>query len=303
MDRLQSLAVFQRVCEAQSFTKAAASLNLPRSTVTQAVQRLESQLRVPLLVRTTRQVNLTREGEALLAKARQLLADWDELEALFQPQAQPGGILRIDLPSRLARLVVIPALPGFHDAYPQIQLHIGISDKPIDLVQEGVDAVLRAGPLQDSNLVARRLGEIPLVTVASPGYLARFGTPQHPEQLDGHQMVGYASPSSGRIDPFEYHDGSQYCHRMLPHPITTNGADAYMAAALAGLGLAQCPSYDARRHLVSGHLQELLAAYPPKPMPLAILFPQRGQLSRRVQLFADWLAGQLRAQAVTQVQK
>lgn len=298
MDRLRTLAIFQRVSESRSFTQAAASLNLPRSTVTQAIQRLEGQIQTQLLLRTTRQVSLTNEGELFLAKARQLLAEWDELENLFGLTESVGGLLRIDLPSRLARLVVVPALSDFHQRYPDIQLHLSISDRPIDLVKEGVDAVLRAGELQDSSLIAKRLGKMPLVTLASPAYLAQFGTPQHPKALDGQQMVGYALPSSGRIEALEFKINGKYEEVMLAHPLVTNGADAYMAAALAGFGLVQAPLYDVKAQIQNGQLTEVLADFPPNAMPLAILYPQKRHHSSRVKHFVDWLAALLQASKV-----
>lgn len=290
MDRLRTLAIFQRVSESRSFTQAAASLNLPRSTVTQAIQRLEQQMQTQLLVRTTRQVSLTNEGELFLSKARQLLAEWDELESLFNPQQEASGPLRVDLPSRLARLVVIPALADFHRRYPEIELHLSITDKPIDLIKEGVDAVLRAGELQDSTLIAKRLGKMPQITVASPEYLERFGTPSHPDDLAEHRMIGFALPSNGRIEPLEFYLNGSYQQHSLAHPLVTNGADAYMAAALAGFGLVQAPRYDVEHQLASGELVEVLAEYPPESLPLAVLYPWTRHHSRRVKYFIDWLA-------------
>ncbi|EKE69879.1 LysR family transcriptional regulator [Gallaecimonas xiamenensis] len=290
MDRFRTLGIFLRVCEARSFTQAASSLNLPRSTVTQAVQRLEAQLKTQLLVRTTRQVSLTPEGETFVDKARQLLADWDELEGLFLPNKAPSGVLRINLPTRLARLVVIPHLADFHQRYPKIALQLTIADQPIDPVKEGVDAVLRAGPLKDSNLRARNLGQMPQATLASPGYLARFGTPLDLDQLAGHRMVAYALPSSGRIEPLDFTLAGQCQTRMLPFDLSTNGADAYVAAGLAGFGLIQGPRYDLEEQVAKGLLVEVLPKTPPPPMALALLYPANRHPSQRLRCFSDWLA-------------
>lgn len=295
MDRLRTLAIFLRVCDARSFTRAASSLNLPRSTVTQAVQRLENQLKVQLLVRTTRQVSLTQEGEAFSHKARQLVADWEELETLFLPGRPPGGTLHLNLPTRLARLVVVPKLAQFQQRYPGITLQLSIADQPIDLVKDGVDAVLRAGPLKDSSLIAKPLGQMPQATLASPSYLARHGIPEHPAELTRHRMVAFALPSNGRIEPLEFMVEGSYQPQMLAFDLSTNGADTYVAAGLAGFGLIQGPRYDLKEQVDKGLLVEVLADYPPPPMPLAILYPQKRHQSQPLRLFADWL-GQLVAQ-------
>lgn len=300
MDRLQTLAIYQRVCESHSFTKAAVSLNLPRSTVTQAIQRLEQQLNMQLLQRTTRQVRLTESGTAVLEKARQLLADWDELAGLFAEDHQPSGVLRISVPTHFARMLIIPALAEFRQRYPGIELNIGVTDSRVDLLESGVDLVLRAGPLNDSNLIGRDLGAIPIVTLASPGYLQQFGVPLCPDDLNEHQMVGYVLPSSGRVEPLEFLLEGKYQKLMLPHPITTNGSDAYIAAGLAGMGLVQVPVYGIAQYLQQGLLQRVLADYPPSAMPIAMLYPKNRNTSQRLQVFIDWLSQTIREQVPLQ---
>ncbi|AJQ92878.1 LysR family transcriptional regulator [Gynuella sunshinyii] len=290
MDRLQTLAIFQRVCEAHSFTSAAASLNLPRSTVTQAVQRLEQQLGVPLLLRTTRQVSVTAEGEVILEKARHLLSDWEELSTLFSQDTQPMGIIRVNMPSRFARLLVIPQLPEFHQRFPGIELNIGVSDIRVDMIEQGVDLLIRAGTLQDSGLIARPLPALSNITLASPDYLARFGTPESLEALQGHEMVGYVLPSSGRVEALEFRDNDGYRELVLPHPVTTNSTDAYIAAGLAGLGLVQVPVYGIIDDLKHGRLIEVLSQHPPASLPVSMLYPARRRSSRHLRVFMDWLS-------------
>ncbi|GAB1097891.1 MAG: LysR family transcriptional regulator [Shewanella algae] len=289
MDRLQTLNIFRRVAETRSFTKAANLLNLPRSTVTQAVQRLEQQLKVQLLVRTTRQVRLTEQGEQVLDKASALLADWDDLQGLFAKESCPAGLLRINMPARLARLLILPALPEFHQCYPDIELELGVSDPRIDIIGEGVDLAMRAGTLEDSNLIARSLGSFEIVTLASPDYLARFGVPQTPSQLSNHKMVGYLLPASGRIEPLEFRQEGKYHQYTLPQSIRTNGTDAYIAAGLAGFGLIQVPTYGIAPHLQSGALVPVLQQYPPQAMPLSLIYPRKRHPSHRLKLFIDWL--------------
>ncbi len=171
MDRLDSMRVFLRVAETGSFTKAADLLDMPRATVSAAVQQLEAQLGSRLLHRTTRQVQLTHDGSVVLERCRHLLEDMEELESLFHDGSRASGRLKVDVPSRVARLLIAPALPEFFRQHPDIELELGSSDRSVDLVQEGVDCVLRVGQLGNSSLVARRLGEMQLINCASPAYL------------------------------------------------------------------------------------------------------------------------------------
>ncbi|MEJ2044602.1 MAG: LysR family transcriptional regulator [Reinekea sp.] len=289
MDNLQALSIFQRVSETLSFTKAASSLNLPRSTVTQAIQSLEGRLKVPLFVRTTRQVRLTEQGELVLQKAAQLLSDWDELSCLFVQNSQPGGKIRVSLPARLARLVILPALSDFHARYPDIKLDLHISDLRVDLIEQGMDLAFRAGPLPDSSLIARPIGPMAIKTLASPDYLARCGIPEHPDDLEGHQMVGFILPANGRVEPLEFKVNGQYQQRTLPYWITSTGTDAYLAAAVSGFGLVQVPAYGVGQQLASGELVEVMPDYPAEPLPLAMIYPNRHYLNKRLRLFMDWL--------------
>ncbi|WP_428243214.1 LysR family transcriptional regulator [Gynuella sp.] len=299
MDRLQTLAIFQRVCEAHSFTRAAVSLNLPRSTVTQAVQRLEQQLGVPLLLRTTRQVRVTSEGEAILEKARHLLSDWEELSTLFSQETQPTGMIRVNMASRFARLLVIPKLPEFYRRFPGIELNIGVSDIRVDMIEQGVDLLIRAGTLQDSGLIARPLPALPNMTLASPDYLARFGVPDCLEALQGHQMVGYVLPSSGRVEALEFQERDGYRELVLPHPFTTNSTDAYITAGLAGLGLVQVPVYGVIDDLKHGRLIEVLNQNPPASMAVSMLYPAKRRSSRHLRVFMDWLSEVITEQLTT----
>src|SRR6185369_4018657 len=185
MDRLSAMQVFVRVVETGSFTKAADSLAMPKPTVTKLVQGLESHLRAKLLNRTTRRVTVTSDGAAYYERAVRLLGDLDEMDAsLSSAQAATRGRLRIDVGSSAARLIIIPALPDFHARYPDIQLDLGVGDRPVDLVSENVDCVVRGGELHDQSLVARRIGEIQFITCAAPSYLARHGVPTHPSDLE-----------------------------------------------------------------------------------------------------------------------
>lgn len=290
MDRIDHLRIFMRVAETGSFTQAADQLALPRATVSTAVQQLETRLGTRLLHRTTRRVRLTPDGEALLERARALVADMDDIEQQFRPAGGAiGGRLKVDVPSRIARRLIAPALPGFFARHPAIELELGSSDRAIDLVQEGVDCALRVGPLASSSLVARPLGHFSLVNCASPAYLARHGTPRSPAELAGHRAVHYASPSSGRTSAWEWLREGEAVLLSMRGQVTANNAETYIACALAGLGLIQIPAFDVREHLAAGELVEVLPDAQPAAMPVHLVYPHRRHLSRRTQAFAGWI--------------
>lgn len=295
MDRIDSLHAFVRVAETGSFTAAADDLGCSRAGVSAAVQQLEARLGSRLLHRTTRSVRLTADGSALLERARQLVADMAELEEQLQrTPARLRGHLRVDVPSRIARRIVAPALPDFFARHPDVTLELRSSDRAVDLVQEGVDCVLRVGPLTPSSLVARPLGHFTLINCASPGYLARHGTPRTEADLATHHVVDYLSPTSGRPAPWESAlPGGQTSTRALPALVAANHVETYIACALAGLGLVQIPAYDVREHLASGALVDVLPNARAAPMPVHVLYPHRRHLSLRVQGFIDWLQAQL----------
>ncbi|MFH0131239.1 LysR substrate-binding domain-containing protein [Variovorax sp. VaC1] len=290
MDRIDLLQVFLRVAETGSFTRAADRLGLPRATISTAVQQLETRLGSRLLHRTTRRVSLTPDGEVMLERARALVADMEDIEQQFLPaHGHVSGRLKVDVPSRIARRLIAPALPGFFERFPGIELELGSSDRAVDLVLEGVDCALRVGPLASSSLVARPLGHFKLINCASPGYLAQHGTPRTPADLPQHLAINYASPTSGRAAPWEWQrDGETHTLRMR-NQVTTNNAETYIACALAGLGLIQIPAYDVREHLAAGELVEVMPDARAEPLPVHLVYPHRRNLSRRMQAFAGWL--------------
>lgn len=290
MDRIDLLQVFLRVAETGSFTRAADRLGLPRATISTAVQQLETRLGSRLLHRTTRRVSLTPDGEVMLERARALVADMEDIEQQFLPaHGHVSGRLKVDVPSRIARRLIAPALPGFFERFPGIELELGSSDRAVDLVLEGVDCALRVGPLASSSLVARPLGHFTLINCASPAYLARHGTPRTPMDLPQHLAVNYASPTSGRAAPWEWQrDGETHTLRMRSQ-VAANNAETYIACALAGLGLIQIPLYDVREHLAAGELVEVLPDARAEPLPVHLVYPHRRNLSRRMQTFAGWL--------------
>lgn len=297
MDRIDLFRIFARVAEAGSFTKAAVTLDIPRSTVSTAIGMLEARLGARLLSRTTRKVAMTHDGAAFYDKCLRLIADVEEAEATFRRDGtQPRGKLQVDLPGRIGRLVVAPALPEFLELYPGVEVQMGVTDRAVDLIGENVDCALRVGPLEDSELIARHVGMLPLINVASPAYLARHGMPALPADLaSGHLVVAYASPTSGRIEDWEWVTKGEIRTMTVPGQVTVNSAEAYIACCLAGLGLIQVPAYDIQRHLAAGELVEVMPEYCAASMPMTLLHPHRRHLSYRVRLFSDWLVDLLRS--------
>lgn len=290
MDRLDQYRVFMQIAEMSSFIKAAHALDLPRASVSAALQQLETSMGVRLLQRTTRQVRLTSDGRQLLERVRLLLAEADDVDQLFQTrQQQVAGRLNVDAPSRIARRLIAPALPGLLRSYPRLQVGLSSTDRAIDLIHEGVDCAVRVGILDDSSLVVRPLGRIAFINCASPGYLRQHGTPANPHDLlQGHASVGFASPTTGRELPWEY-EASEGSHRMpLPSRVTVNNAESYIACCRADLGMIQVPRYDVQHLLDSGELMEIMPAFRPAALPISILYPHRRQRSRRLVAFAEW---------------
>lgn len=296
MDRIDLFRIFSRVVECASFTRAADTLGVPRSSVSAAVQELEGRVGARLLHRTTRRVSPTQDGAAFYERCLRVIAEVEDTENLFrQTAAQPSGRLKIDVPGRIGRLIIAPALPEFLDRYPQIDIDLGVSDRAVNLIEDGVDCVLRVGPLNDSGLIARPIGKLALINVASPAYLKRYGAPDGPSDLGSHWAVNYASPSSGRVDDWEWIEDGKLRALPVRGRVTVNSAEAYIACCLAGLGLIQIPAYDVRRHLEAGELVEVMLSHRTEPMPITLLYPHRQHLSRRLQVFVDWLEALLKS--------
>jgi len=288
MDRFDAMLVFTRIVELGGFAKAADSLQMPRASVTVLIKQLEAHLGVQLLHRTTRQVSPTLDGVAYYQRCVLLLADLEEAEGLFR-SSQPKGTLRVEMPAAVGRLVVLPALPEFTDRYPQIELEVGLNDRPVDLIREGVDCVIRGGLTMDDSLVARPLVQMDQVTCASPAYLLAHGVPQSLDDLSGHQVVEYFSSVSGKRYGLEFQVGDQVRLPDLPKRLAVNSAEGYLAACVAGYGLVQTPHYHVAQLLREGRLQEVLSDCLPPRLALTALYPQHRQLSPRVRVFVDWL--------------
>jgi LysR family transcriptional regulator for bpeEF and oprC len=292
LDQLAAIRTFIRIVETGSFTQAAESLNLPRPTATKLIQDLEVHLRAKLLNRSTRRLAVTADGAAYYERAVRLLADLEELDSsVAASQATPKGRLRIDVSSSLAQFVLIPALAGFFERYPDIQLDIGISDRQTDLIAENVDCVIRGGELTDQSLIARRVANLHMITCAAPAYLERQGAPSHPTDLErDHFAVGYFHASTGRPRAFQFVRGTERLEVSCRYRAAANDVTTYLAAALAGHGVIQMTHANIRSRLEDGTLRPVLTDWSVPSLPLHIVYPPNRHLSARLRIFVDWVA-------------
>jgi DNA-binding transcriptional LysR family regulator len=297
MNKLELLRTFVRVSEVSSFTLAAESLRLPRSTVSEQVRALEKLLGTQLFNRTTRRVQATQDGALLYERSKDLLSGMDEIESLFSADdAELAGRLRIDLPTMMARRVIIPALPQFLQRFPRLEVELSCTDRQVDLLREGFDCVMRIGALHDLDVVARPVGQLSMRNCASPAYLARYGVPQTPQELAGHQLVHYVRNLGARSAGFEYLQGDELRYQAMAGVVTVNNAEAYSAACLAGLGLIQVPAVGVAEHLQRGELVSLLEDWQAPAMRVSLLYARQRHVPRRVQAFMQWLAAVLASQ-------
>lgn len=297
MDRLKAMQTFVRIVEANSYTKAAATLDLPRAALTATIKKLEAFLGTRLLHRTTRRLSLTPDGAEYFKKCLDILEAVEDAESTFRGQdaQRPRGKLRVDLPGAVGRHLVMPRIADFTRAYPEIELMVSMTERVVDLTQEGLDCSLRVGELQDSSLVGRRLGNMGFLTCASPWYLAQHGAPQTLDDLPGHRGVLHFSGRTGRVFDWDFMVDGRPVVVPIRGAIAVNEPDAYISCALQGMGLIQAARYQVRAHLASGALVEVLAATLPAPMPISLLYPQGRMASPRLGVFAAWLGELLRS--------
>lgn len=292
MDKFKAIEVFVRVVDLGSFTKAADTLGTPKATVSTLLQELESQLGVRLLNRTTRRVGLTADGAAYYERCVRVLDDLREADAAVSARhGQPEGRLKVDMPTSLARLLMHKHIPQLLARYPGLQLELGCSDRLINVVSEGVDCVLRVGELRDPTLVARRVGELRMVTVAAPSYLALHGEPRHPQELmqAPHRCVHYFV-ASGKHGPFDFQRDDKKLSIMPPGSLAVNDSNAYWDACAAGMGIGQLPEPVLKAPGHEGLLVPVLTEWCAGVLPVHVVFPSNRHLSTRVQAFVEWAA-------------
>lgn len=283
--------VFSRVAELSSFTQAADALGLPKASVSNAVNQLETRMGVRLLHRTTRKVVLTQDGQSFYERCKDALSDMDELQSMFQQQSANalGGRIRLDMSTVLARQVVLPRLSELMLKHPKLQFEISSTERRVDVVREGFDCVVRAGKVIEPGLVARPVGELRMVNCVSPAYIAHFGIPNLPTDLVSHTLVHYASTLGAKPDGFEYFNNGSVVSLPMAGSVTVNNAEAYQAACLAGLGIIQVPFFAVNGLISSGQLVEVLKEYVAPSMPLSLVYANRRNLSIRARVVMDWL--------------
>ncbi|MCC7704736.1 LysR family transcriptional regulator [Janthinobacterium sp. GW460P] len=293
MDRLEAMQVFCAVVEAGGFSKAAQRLGISTSSVTNQVAALEKHFGVRLLQRTTRSMSLTAEGRQCHAQARQLLAGMAALESsLEQAAGKPSGSLRVDMPSGISRNLVAPALPRFTAAYPDIALRLTASDRLLDMVEEGIDVMLRIGEPQDSALVARSLLKMDYLSCASPAYVARHGVPRTPQDLDQFACLHFLYPKSRQVRPWLFQDaGSDAAYAHTPAAaLSFDHIESMIAAAQAGCGIVQALSVSVLQPLREGSLVPVLQPYRTRGPDLWALFHPRQLRAAKVQVFVEFLS-------------
>ncbi|WP_024870829.1 LysR family transcriptional regulator [Tolumonas lignilytica] len=296
MNQIDAMQIYVSVAELSSFTLAAQSLNLPKSSISTAVQRLENMLGARLLHRTTRHVQMTQDGQVFYRRCKDILADMEDLQSLFQQDSTDlKGRLRIDMPMGIARTIIMPRLSEFMALYPNIDIEVSCTDRLVDVVHEGFDCVLRVGSLSDSTLIARNVGQLELLNCASPDYLSTCGTPQCLDDLAKHQLIYYVTTLGTKPSGFEYveYPAKTIRHVAMAGRVTVNNSDAYEAACLAGLGIIQAPRIGMQPHINRGALVEILPEYRAQPMPISLLYGNRHHLPKRVYVFMNWLEEQL----------
>ncbi|HBS6888742.1 TPA: LysR family transcriptional regulator [Klebsiella pneumoniae] len=292
MDRFDAMRAYARVVEAGSFTKAAQTLHMSKTTVTQLIQQLESRLRVRLLHRTTRKLGVTPDGAVYYERVIRLLADMEDAEnSLSSAAMTPRGRLRVDVPSPLARLILVPALPAFHARYPDIQIDMGVSDRVVDLIGDNVDCVLRGGQITDQSLIARHVGDLQIGVYVAPSYVERLGAPAHPRELQNtdHCIVGFLSSRTSKIDPLVLCSENERIEITGNYLLAVDDGNAYLEAGLVGLGVIALPNYMAAAHQAVGALIPLFTQWRISPMPLYLAFPPNRHVNAKLRVFIDWI--------------
>ncbi len=290
MDRIDTMRAFVTVVNEGTFTRAAERLDTSPQLVSKYVAQLETHLGVRLLNRTTRRLHLTEAGTRYHQRAQQILADIDDMEdQLGDLQTQARGTLRISAPVSFAIRHMAPLLSQFQQAHPAVGIDLQLNDRKVDIIEEGFDIALRIGHLKSSSLIARRIAPIRLVLCASPEYLARHGTPRHPDDLRDHRYLRY-SYMDPEASPAIYR-GFQGSQRGGGDELVSNNGDVLVAAAEAGAGIALQPTFISGAAIRAGQLRVLLPDYEPEPMSLYAVYAHRQLLASKVRCFIDFMEG------------
>lgn len=292
MPPLSGVAAFIQVAETGAFNEAARRLNLSPSATSKAVSRLEDDLGVKLLRRTTRSVSLTPEGERYLEGAKRVLSEMTALgEEVSDTLADPSGRLTVSAPAALGRMWLVGALHDFYSAWPKVDIELSLDDRAVDLAGDAVDVVIRAGRLDDSaNLIARRLFLDPLVVCATPRYWNRNGKPRHPDELADHDCLNFRNRRTGRAMPWFFDIEGSTRSYVFDGPLTIDDGEAVGRAAGADLGVSQMPGFMAAEALRAGDLEEVLCDFRPPDVPFTALYLDRRLVSPRIRAFVYFLS-------------
>lgn len=293
LNRIGEIAAFVAVVNAGSFTNAAKATGLTRSAVGKSVVRLEQRLGVRLLNRSTRRLGLTDEGQAMFERCRQILEDLEEVdEMMARRRLTPSGTLKLTAPLSFGQRHILPVLDAFLSSWPELQANISFTDRYVDVIEEGFDIAVRIGePAADSRLLTRTVAWQHMVTCAAPDYLARRGTPLHPDQLPEHETIFFMNAERRRAWRFAGPDGSFIVEG--PGRINIDSSEAMRASAIAGFGLVQLPRYMLDDAVREGKLVRVLDAYTVAPEPIRVVYPSKRQLSPRIRAFIDFLVERL----------
>jgi LysR family transcriptional regulator, regulator for bpeEF and oprC len=294
MKSLNNVTTFLRVAQTKSFVEAANGLGLSPSATSKAVSKLEKELGVKLLHRTTRSVGLTSEGERFYEVVQRLLEEMDALtQELKDSLSEPRGRMKISMSAAYGRMWGTQILAQFLQVYPRISVELSLDDKEVNLATEGVDVVIRVGALVDSaNLMARRLFLDPLVTCATPEYLDCCGRPQHPDELEQYNCLNFRNRKTGRPMPWFFTIDEQVERRNFSGTLTIDDGEAVGQAAMLGIGISQMPGFMAINALQKGILEEVLVDYRPPFVPFTALYLDRRLVSPRIQAFIDFMVKQ-----------
>jgi LysR family transcriptional regulator for bpeEF and oprC len=285
------MEVFSKVVEAGSFSAAARRLELPNATVSTLLRSLEAHLGVRLINRTTRRMHLTDDGAAYYERCRRILGEIAETEsALARTRTKPQGKLRVDLPTAFGRMHFVHALPAFMERYPEIKLTLCMTDRRVDFIEDGIDAAVRGGPLEDSSLIARRIHEARYIACASPDYIRRHGEPKSPRDLVNHRCLGFYSPLSEQITPWVFSRNGMSMVHEVDGSIAINSSDVLIEAASVGAGIVFMMDVSVSHAIGNGTLVPLLTDWQTKSVPLSVVYPQTRHLSAKVRVFVDFVA-------------
>jgi LysR family transcriptional regulator, regulator for bpeEF and oprC len=290
MQDLRTLAIFVKVAERLSFVRAAAELGITQSGASNAISRLEDQIGTPLLARTTRKVSLTEHGAAFFERCRQALTEIEEAELVLKnAQLKPSGNLRIDMPVSFGRIKVVPLLGAFQARYPDIALRVTFNDRYVDHIEESIDVSIRFGVLQDSSLIARRLGGAQLSVVGAPRYFAKFGTPKRPEDLAAHNCLAFTFRETRLAREWRFAQGDGETVLTPKGNMSLSDGASVCDAALAGYGLAQLQDFFIDALVARGQLMSVLDKFKPAAQPIWLVYPRTRHLSPKVRVFVDFM--------------